>query len=85
MGDRSTVSNFIYTIYCILMMDRSEIFAVRGVNRKEMLHATGKDIDCMFQVRATSIGLSTLAYPRPPPSSSLVTSASNQPAALVSS
>ncbi|RKP10071.1 hypothetical protein THASP1DRAFT_22176 [Thamnocephalis sphaerospora] len=40
---------------------RSEVFSVRGVNKKELMHATSKTLESTFQVRATSIGLASLS------------------------
>jgi hypothetical protein len=34
---------------------------VRGVNKKELMHASNKVLECTFQVRATNVGLSALS------------------------
>ncbi|KAG0221893.1 Serine/threonine-protein kinase MRCK gamma [Actinomortierella wolfii] len=38
---------------------RSDFFCVRTVSRSELIHATPKELECMFQIRCSSIGTSS--------------------------
>ncbi|KAF9970210.1 Serine/threonine-protein kinase MRCK gamma [Actinomortierella ambigua] len=38
---------------------RSDFFCVRTVSRSELIHATPKELECMFQIRCSSVGMSS--------------------------
>ncbi|KAK3836780.1 MAG: hypothetical protein J3R72DRAFT_200372 [Linnemannia gamsii] len=45
---------------CKLLADlRSDFFCVRTVNRSELIHATAKELECIFQVRSSNVGTSS--------------------------
>ncbi|KAF9182502.1 Serine/threonine-protein kinase MRCK alpha [Haplosporangium sp. Z 11] len=53
-GDPSTTQN------CKLLADlRSDFFCVRTVNRSELIHATAKELECIFQLRSSNVGTSS--------------------------
>ncbi|KAF9956115.1 Serine/threonine-protein kinase MRCK alpha [Mortierella alpina] len=42
---------------CQLLADlRSDFFCVRTVNRSELIHATAKELECIFQLRSSNVG-----------------------------
>ncbi|KAG0085411.1 Serine/threonine-protein kinase MRCK gamma [Podila epicladia] len=50
-GDPTTVPN------SKLLADlRSDFFCVRTVNRSELIHATPKELECIFQLRSSNVG-----------------------------
>ncbi|KAG0201327.1 Serine/threonine-protein kinase MRCK alpha [Mortierella sp. GBA30] len=55
-GDPSTSQN------CHLLADlRSDFFCVRTVNRSELIHATAKELECIFQLRSSNVGTGSAA------------------------
>ncbi|ORZ28801.1 hypothetical protein BCR41DRAFT_316294 [Lobosporangium transversale] len=53
-GDPSTAQN------CKVLADlRSDFFSVRTVNRSELIHATAKELECIFQLRSSNIGVTS--------------------------
>ncbi|KAF9349541.1 Serine/threonine-protein kinase MRCK gamma [Mortierella sp. AD094] len=47
---------------CKLLADlRSDFFCVRTVNRSELIHATSKELECIFQVRSSNVGTASAA------------------------
>ncbi|KAG0295129.1 Serine/threonine-protein kinase MRCK alpha [Dissophora globulifera] len=50
-GDPTTAQN------CKVLADlRSDFFCVRTVNRSELIHATAKELECIFQLRSSNVG-----------------------------
>ncbi|KAF9436878.1 Serine/threonine-protein kinase MRCK alpha [Entomortierella beljakovae] len=42
---------------CRILADlRSDFFCVRTVNRSELIHASSKELECIFQVRSSNVG-----------------------------
>ncbi|KAG0289945.1 Serine/threonine-protein kinase MRCK alpha, partial [Linnemannia gamsii] len=53
-GDPSTSQS------CKVLADlRSDFFCVRTVNRSELIHATAKELECIFQLRSSNVGTSS--------------------------
>ncbi|KAF9925197.1 Serine/threonine-protein kinase MRCK alpha [Linnemannia zychae] len=53
-GDPSTSQS------CRLLADlRSDFFCVRTVNQSELIHATAKELECIFQLRSSNVGTSS--------------------------
>ncbi|KAF9175522.1 Serine/threonine-protein kinase MRCK alpha [Mortierella sp. AD010] len=47
---------------CKLLADlRSDFFCVRTVNRSELIHASSKELECIFQVRSSNVGTASAA------------------------
>ncbi|KAG0203066.1 Serine/threonine-protein kinase MRCK alpha [Mortierella sp. NVP41] len=45
---------------CKLLADlRSDFFCVRTVNRSELIHASAKELECIFQLRSSNVGTSS--------------------------
>ncbi|KAK3807158.1 MAG: hypothetical protein JOS17DRAFT_574812 [Linnemannia elongata] len=45
---------------CKVLADlRSDFFCVRTVNRSELIHATAKELECIFQLRSSNVGTSS--------------------------
>ncbi|KAI1302835.1 Serine/threonine-protein kinase MRCK alpha [Mortierella claussenii] len=50
-GDPATAQN------CRILADlRSDFFCVRTVNRSELIHASAKELECIFQLRSSNVG-----------------------------
>ncbi|KAF9209748.1 Serine/threonine-protein kinase MRCK gamma [Haplosporangium sp. Z 27] len=46
---------------CKILADlRSDFFCVRTVNRSELIHASSKELECIFQVRSSNVGTASV-------------------------
>src|SRR5690349_10609734 len=48
--------SFLNTIFILGGTNRSDFFCVRTVNRSELIHATPKELECIFQLRSSNVG-----------------------------